>query len=236
MIKSMETKPRILIVDDEPQIVRVLTTGLIANGYDTRYADNGFDALEIAASWSPDVIVTDLVMPGMTGLELCRQIRADSETPIVVLSVKGEEGIKVEALDAGADDYVTKPFGIEELLARLRAVQRRSRTRPSETVNILSSGDLRIDLDSREVTVGEKTIHLTPKEYDLLVYFVSHPGKVLTQRTLLGAVWGGNFTGQSEYLRVFVGQLRKKIEKDPSEPRYIVTEPWVGYRFNPGQS
>lgn len=236
MIKSMETKPRILIVDDEPQIVRVLTTGLIANGYDTRYADNGFDALEIAASWSPDVIVTDLVMPGMTGLELCRQIRAESETPIVVLSVKGEEGIKVEALDAGADDYVTKPFGIEELLARLRAVQRRSRTRPSETVNILSSGDLRIDLDSREVTVGEKTIHLTPKEYDLLVYFVSHPGKVLTQRTLLGAVWGGNFTGQSEYLRVFVGQLRKKIEKDPSEPRYIVTEPWVGYRFNPGQS
>lgn len=236
MIKSMETKPRILIVDDEPQIVRVLTTGLIANGYDTRYADNGFDALEIAASWSPDVIVTDLVMPGMTGLELCRQIRADSETPIVVLSVKGEERIKVEALDAGADDYVTKPFGIEELLARLRAVQRRSRTRPSETVNILSSGDLRIDLDSREVTVDEKTIHLTPKEYDLLVYFVSHPGKVLTQRTLLGAVWGGNFTGQSEYLRVFVGQLRKKIEKDPSEPRYIVTEPWVGYRFNPGQS
>ncbi|HNU08160.1 MAG TPA: response regulator transcription factor, partial [Pyrinomonadaceae bacterium] len=232
----METKPRILIVDDEPQIVRVLTTGLIANGYDTRYADNGFDALEIAASWSPDVIVTDLVMPGMTGLELCRQIRADSETPIVVLSVKGEERIKVEALDAGADDYVTKPFGIEELLARLRAVQRRSRTRPSETVNILSSGDLRIDLDSREVTVDEKTIHLTPKEYDLLVYFVSHPGKVLTQRTLLGAVWGGNFTGQSEYLRVFVGQLRKKIEKDPSEPRYIVTEPWVGYRFNPGQS
>ncbi|HNQ15608.1 MAG TPA: response regulator transcription factor, partial [Pyrinomonadaceae bacterium] len=181
----METKPRILIVDDEPQIVRVLTTGLIANGYDTRYADNGFDALEIAASWSPDVIVTDLVMPGMTGLELCRQIRADSETPIVVLSVKGEERIKVEALDAGADDYVTKPFGIEELLARLRAVQRRSRTRPSETVNILSSGDLRIDLDSREVTVDEKTIHLTPKEYDLLVYFVSHPGKVLTQRTLL---------------------------------------------------
>lgn len=236
MIKSMETKPRILIVDDEPQIVRVLTTGLIANGYDTRYADNGFDALEIAASWSPDVIVTDLVMPGMTGLELCRQIRADSETPIVVLSVKGEERIKVEALDAGADDYVTKPFGIEELLARLRAVQRRSRTRPSETVNILSSGDLRIDLDLREVTVDEKTIHLTPKEYDLLVYFVSHPGKVLTQRTLLGAVWGGNFTGQSEYLRVFVGQLRKKIEKDPSEPRYIVTEPWVGYRFNPGQS
>ncbi len=236
MIKSMETKPRILIVDDEPQIVRVLTTGLIANGYDTRYADNGFDALEIAASWSPDVIVTDLVMPGMTGLELCRQIRADSETPIVVLSVKGEERIKVEALDAGADDYVTKPFGIEELLARLRAVQRRSRTRPSETVNILSSGDLRIDLDSREVTVDEKTIHLTPKEYDLLVYFVSHPGKVLTQRTLLGAVWGGNFTGQSEYLRVFVGQLRKKIEKDPSEPQYIVTEPWVGYRFNPGQS
>jgi len=232
----METKPRILIVDDEPQIVRVLTTGLIANGYDTRYADNGFDALEIAASWSPDVIVTDLVMPGMTGLELCRQIRADSETPIVVLSVKGEERIKVEALDAGADDYVTKPFGIEELLARLRAVQRRSRTRPSETVNILSSGDLRIDLDSREVTVDEKTIHLTPKEYDLLVYFVSHPGKVLTQRTLLGAVWGGNFTGQSEYLRVFVGQLRKKIEKDPSEPQYIVTEPWVGYRFNPGQS
>lgn len=232
----METKPRILIVDDEPQIVRVLTTGLIANGYDARYADNGFEALETIAKWSPDVIVTDLMMPGMTGLELCRQIRAVSETPIVVLSVKGEEGIKVEALDAGADDYVTKPFGIEELLARLRAVQRRSRPRAIETLNILSSGDLRIDLDSREVSVGDRTIHLTPKEYDLLVYFVSHPGKVLTQRTLLGAVWGGNFTGQSEYLRVFVGQLRKKIEKDPSEPQYIVTEPWVGYRFNPGAS
>ncbi|MBK7704346.1 MAG: response regulator transcription factor [Acidobacteria bacterium] len=230
----MNTRLRILIVDDEPQIVRVMRTGLIANGYETRFAENGRAALEVFDVWQPDMIVTDLAMPEMDGLELCRQIRAISEVPIIVLSVKGEERTKIDALDAGADDYVTKPFGINELLARLRAVQRRSRARPNETSNVLNAGDFRIDLDSREVIVSDKAIHLTPKEYDLLVYFVSHPGKVLTQRTLLGAVWGGNFTEQPEYLRVFVGQLRKKIEKDPGEPRYIVTEPWVGYRFNPG--
>lgn len=232
----MNQNPRILIVDDEPQIARVLRTGLTAHGYDARVATDGVSALETFGEWQPDVVVTDLAMPNMDGLELCRRFRDVSQVPIIVLSVKGEERIKVEALDAGADDYVTKPFGIDELLARVRALLRRAgggATAESAANTILTKGDFHIDLDSRFVTVQGKEIHLTPKEYDLLIYFVSHPGKVLTQRTLLGAVWGGNFTEQSEYLRVFVGQLRKKIEPDPANPRYIITDPWIGYRFKP---
>jgi two-component system, OmpR family, KDP operon response regulator KdpE len=179
------------------------------------------------------LVITDLAMPNMGGLELCRKLREFTQVPIIVLSVRGEEQTKVEALDAGADDYVTKPFGIAELLARVRALLRRAPTESASNA-ILKSGDFQFDLDSRIVTLNGREIYLTPTEYDLLVYFAQHAGKVLTQRKLLGAVWGGDYTQQPEYLRVFVGQLRKKIESDPSAPRYIVTEPWVGYRFISG--
>jgi len=231
----MNQQPRILVVDDEPQIARVLRTGLKTHGYDVRVAADGISALETFSDWHPDLVVTDLGMPNMDGLELCRQLRKLSQVPIIVLSVRGEEKTKVEALDAGADDYVTKPFGMEELLARVRAQLRRAMTPvPSETSTVLEAGDFRIDLEARSVFVREKEVHLTPKEYDLLVHFVRHAGKVLTHSNLLGTVWGGNYTQQGEYLRVFVGQLRKKIEPTPSTPRYILTEPWIGYRFNAG--
>lgn len=232
----MTDKARILIVDDEPQIARVLRTGLTARGYECRVAGEGATALETYQDFRPDLVITDLAMPNMGGLELCRKLRAISQIPIIVLSVRGEERTKVEALDAGADDYITKPFGMDELLARVRAALRRAHKAADEPAStILESGDFRIDLDARLVTVGGKDVHLTPKEYDLLIYFAKHPGKVLTQRTLLAAVWGGDYTEQAEYLRVFVGNLRKKIEPDSSRPRYILTEPWVGYRFNLGE-
>lgn len=231
----MNQNPRILIVDDEPQIARVLRSGLSAHGYETQVATDGIQGLETVGVWQPDLVVTDLAMPNMGGLELCRKLRAISQVPIVVLSVRGEERIKVEALDAGADDYVTKPFGIDELLARIRALLRRTGADSTASPSLIN-GDFNVDLDSRLVVVRGAEVHLTPKEYDLLIYFLRHPDKVLTQRTLLGAVWGGNFTEQSEYLRVFVGQLRKKIESDPANPRYILTEPWIGYRFKPGGS
>ena len=232
----MNQQPRILVVDDEPQLARVLRTGLKTHGYDVRVAADGVSALETFDDWPPDLVVTDLAMPNMGGLELCRRLRELSQLPIIVLSVRGEEKTKVEALDAGADDYVTKPFGMDELLARVRAQLRRARASAAREApaDVLEDGDFRIDLEARSVTVRGGEVRLTPKEYDLLVYFVRHAGKVLTHRTLIGAVWGGNYTEQGEYLRVFVGQLRKKIEIDPSSPRYILTEPWVGYRFNPG--
>ncbi len=227
--------PRILIVDDEPQIARVLRTGLKTHGYEVRVAADGVSALETFHDWHPDLVVTDLAMPNMDGLDLCRRLRAISQLPIIVLSVRGEEKTKVEALDAGADDYVTKPFGMDELLARVRAQLRRATTPPitGGASAVLEVGDFRIDHDARRVFVSEREVHLTPKEYDLLLHFVRHAGKVLTHRTLLSAVWGGDYTEQGEYLRVFVGQLRKKIEPNPSTPRYILTEPWIGYRFNP---
>jgi len=232
----MNQQPRILVVDDEPQLARVLRTGLKTHGYDVRVAADGVSALETFGDWRPDLVVTDLAMPNMDGLELCRRLRELSQLPIIVLSVRGEEKTKVEALDVGADDYVTKPFGMDELLARVRAQLRRAQTSAAAETpsDLLEDGDFRIDLEARGVSVRGVEVHLTPKEYDLLVYFVRHAGKVLTHRTLLGAVWGGNYTEQGEYLRVFVGQLRKKIELDPSSPRYILTDPWVGYRFNPG--
>ena len=230
----MSQPPRILVVDDEPQIARVLRTGLKTHGYDVRVAADGLSALETFNDWCPDLVVTDLSMPNLDGLELCRRLRQVSQLPIIVLSVRGEEKIKVESLDAGADDYVTKPFGMEELLARVRAQLRRTAALPrGEASTVLEVGDFRIDLEARSVFVRGAEVHLTPKEYDLLVHFVRHAGKVLTHHNLLGAVWGGNYTEQAEYLRVFVGQLRKKIEPNPSTPRYILTEPWVGYRFNP---
>ena len=226
----MNERPRILVVDDEPQLTRVLRTSLVTHGYDVRVADDGELALKIFRDWGPGLIVTDLAMPYLGGLELCRQVRALSDVPIIVLSVRGEEKTKVEALDAGADDYVTKPFGVDELLARVRATLRR--TPGDQAAKILDVGDFRVDIEGHSITHRDKELRLTPKEYDLMVYFARNPGKVLTHRALLAAVWGGDYTEQTEYLRVFIGQLRKKIEADPSNPRYILTEPWIGYRFN----
>jgi len=227
----MNEHKRILVVDDEPQITRVLRTSLSSQGYDIRVANDGETALEIMKDWTPDMVITDLAMPNMGGLELCRRLRSTTQIPIVVLSVRGEEKTKVQALDAGADDYVTKPFGMEELLARVRANLRRTATSDSDEQKVIEAGDLKIDLTAHQVTLQNKEVHLTPKEFDLLVYLARRPGKVVSHRALLGAIWGGNSTEQVEYLRVFVGQLRKKLEPDASSPRYIVTEPWVGYRF-----
>jgi two-component system KDP operon response regulator KdpE len=229
----MEKKSRILIVDDEAQLTRVLRTGLKTRGYDVRVAADGVGALETFGDWSPDLVVTDLSMPNMDGLELCTRLRAFSQVPIIVLSAKGEEKIKVEALDVGADDYVTKPFGMDELLARVRVLLRRVIAPAIDTSTIIETGDFRVDLAARIVTLRGSEVHLTPKEYELLVYLIRNAEKVLTHHTLLGAIWGGNSVEQNEYLRVFVGHLRRKIEVDPSHPRYILTEPWTGYRFNP---
>jgi two-component system, OmpR family, KDP operon response regulator KdpE len=234
----MNDKPRILVVDDEPQLIRVLRTGLTARGYDVRAAADGLTGFEIFSDWHPDLVITDLAMPNVDGLELCRRLRAVSQVPIIILSAKDEERIKVQALDLGADDFVTKPFGIDELLARIRASLRRVHAGPADdaTQTLLESGDFRIDLESHTAIVRGNEIRLTPKEFDLLTYFLKHPGKVLTHRTLLAALWGGNYVEQNEYLRVFVGNLRKKIERDAASPRYILTEPWIGYRFNPDPS
>lgn len=225
-----DPKPRILVVDDEPQLTRVLLRSLSSKDYDVRVAGDGEYALQTYHDWKPSLVITDLAMPNMGGLELCRRLREMSDVPIIVLSVRGEEKTKVEALDAGADDYVTKPFGMDELLARIRAALRRPAA--DAQARVLESGEFRIDLDAHLVTHGHDEVHLTPKEFDLLAYLMRNAGKVLTHRALLGAVWGGDYTEQHEYLRVFIGQLRKKIERDPSNPRFILTEPWVGYRFN----
>lgn len=227
---------RILIADDEPQITRVLRTGLTTRGYDVRVAADGESALDTFNDWHPDLVVTDLAMPNMGGLDLCKRLRLVSQVPIIVLSVKGEEKTKVEALDAGADDFITKPFSMEELLARVRATLRRAPA-PSTAdadLTVLEAGDFSLDIDTRKVIVLGKEIHLTPKEFDLLAHLMRHAGKVLTHRKLLTAIWGANYAEQTEYLRVFIGQLRKKIEPDPASPRYILTEPWIGYRFDPG--
>ncbi len=228
----MAERSRILVVDDETQITRVLKTTLNAQGYEVRTAGDGESGLSMAVDWIPDLVVTDLSMPGMTGIELCRSVRERSQVPIIVLSVRGEEKTKIEALDAGADDYVTKPFSVNELLARVRSNLRRvaaTRQGPCET---MEEGDFYINPESRVVRVQNKEVHLTPKEFDLLTFMARHPNKVLTHRVLLNAVWGGESVQQPEYLRVFINQLRKKIE--PGEtPQYIVTDPWVGYRFQP---
>ncbi len=224
---------KVLVVDDEPQITRVLRHSLTAHRFDVRTAADGISGLDTFHDWHPDLIITDLQMPEMDGIEFCREIRKVSQIPIIVLSVRGEERTKVEALDAGADDYVTQPFGIDELLARVRAALRRLQGNESATETVLEDGNFRIDLSTREVSVSGTQIHLTPKEFDLLVFLFRNRGKVITHRSILAAIWGGNSTEQTEYLRVFVGQLRKKIEQDPSHPRYIRTEPWVGYRFLP---
>jgi two-component system KDP operon response regulator KdpE len=226
----METRKRILVVDDEQEITLVLRSGLTKHGFDVRVAGEGQAALELFQAWPPDLVITDLSMPNMNGLNLCRRLRETSSIPIIILSVKGDEATKVEALDAGADDYLTKPFGMGELLARVRATLRRSPQASNEGTTI-EEGDFRVDFDTRAVQVAGKEIRLSPKEFDLLVFLIRNSGKVLTHRTLLAKIWGGNYTDQTEYLRVFIRHLRKKIEPDPAKPRYILTDPWVGYRF-----
>lgn len=223
---------RILVVDDEYQITRVLKRSFLAHRYDVRTAADGETALDTFHDFHPELVITDLQMPEMSGIELCREIRKISEVPIIVLSVKGEEKTKVEALDAGADDYITKPFGMDELLARVRATLRRAPSGKKEET-FLEIGDFSIDLEKYQAFVHGTETHLTPKEFELLTFMLKNHSKVLTHRALLSAVWGGNFTEQTEYLRVFLGNLRKKIEANPAKPQYILTEPWVGYRFNP---
>lgn len=232
----MADHPRILVVDDETQITRVLRTALSSHAYDIRVANDGEAALQVMKDWTPNLVITDLSMPNMNGLELTRRLRTLTSVPIIVLSVRGEERTKVEALDAGADDYVTKPFGMEELLARVRASLRRPRVESQELSPRIETGDFVIDTAAHRVFVREKEVHLTPKEFDLLVHLARHPGKVITHRALLAAIWGGQSTEQVEYLRVFVGQLRKKLTPEGSPARYIMTEPWVGYRFEPGEN
>jgi len=229
----MTNAVRLLVVDDEPQIRRVLRLALLANGFDVRTAADGEEALDAVRDFHPSLVVTDLSMPNLDGLALTHRLRQSSDVPIIVLSVKGEEPTKVAALDAGADDYITKPFGMEELLARIRAALRRHEQGAAAPATLIREGAFAIDTETRAVVVNGVEVRLTPKEFDLLLHFARHPGKVLTHHALLASVWGANHTEQTEYLRVFVGQLRKKIEPEPASPRYLLTEPWVGYRFVP---
>ena len=220
---------RILVIDDEPQITRVLRAALSAQGYDVRTANDPEEGLQVFKEWPPDLVVTDLMMPGLSGVDVTRSIRTHSATPVLILSVRDHERSKVEALDAGADDSVTKPFSIQELLARVRAHLRRA---PERTASAIEAGDFVLDSEAHSITVLGKAIHLTPKEFELLLHLARHSGKVMTHRALLTAVWGAQSAHQPEYLRVFVGQLRKKLEAETGK-QYIQTEPWVGYRFLP---
>ena len=225
------TSAKILIVDDEPQIRRVLRTTLSSQGYTVAEARTGDEALEQIRNERPDLILLDVNMPGISGLETCREIRSSSDIPIIMLTVRSSEHDKVQALDAGADDYVTKPFGSEELMARIRAGLRRAA--PTESLPPFVSADLKIDFEKRAVSLKGEFVRLTPKEFELLRHLVANQGKAQGHRRLLQAVWGPDYGEETEYLRVFINQLRKKIEPDPKNPRYIHTEPWIGYRFDP---
>jgi two-component system, OmpR family, KDP operon response regulator KdpE len=222
---------KILVVDDEPQIRRMLRTTLTASGYQVADARSGEDALERFRELLPDLVIMDLNMPGIGGLQTCRELRATSDVPIIILTVRNAESDKVEALDAGADDYICKPFGMNELLARIRASLRRAPTSPEGGPHLFVSEDLEIDFENRKVRARGGNVHLTPKEFDVLRYLVSQGGKPVPHRQLLQAVWGPDYGNESDYLRVFINHLRKKIEPNPAKPRYILTEPWVGYRF-----
>jgi two-component system, OmpR family, KDP operon response regulator KdpE len=222
---------KILIVDDEPQIRRMLRTTLSSSGYQVTDARSGEDALLAFREYLPDLVIMDLNMPGIGGLQACRELRADSDVPIIILTVRNAETDKVESLDAGADDYICKPFGMNELLARIRAALRRAPTSPEGGPRGFSSPDLDVDFELRKVRVGGTEVHLTPKEFEVLRYLVVNAGKPVPHRQLLQAVWGPDYGRESDYLRVFINRLRKKIELNPSQPAYILTEPWVGYRF-----
>lgn len=221
---------RVLVVDDEPQIRRALTRMLTANDFDVRTVGTGEEALD-ALRWRPDVILLDLMLPDLDGLEVARRVREQVATPILVLSARGEEQQKVLALDQGADDYITKPFGTEELLARIRVALRHAAGQPTDPV--IEAGDLRIDLERRLVTRSGAEVHLTPTEYEALKYLARYAGKVVTHRTLLQHVWGPEHIEETQYLHVLISQLRRKIEPQPARPQYILTEPGVGYRFRP---
>jgi len=224
---------RILIVDDQPQITRALRASLQSNGHEVTVAQDGAEALERFMKTPPELVITDLAMPGMDGIELTREIRERSRTvPIIVLSVRGNDASKVSALDEGADDYMTKPFSIQELLARVRVQARRVAAGGTPEESLIELGDFRIDVERHRVTVRDAEVHLTPKEFDLMLYFARNADRVLTHKTLLRAVWGVAGVDQPEYLRVLVAQLRKKIEPGGG-PRYILSEPWVGYRLSP---
>jgi two-component system, OmpR family, KDP operon response regulator KdpE len=219
---------RVLVVDDEPQILRALETTLGGAGYEVRSASNAKEALAAAAAGRPDIVILDLVLPDGSGVEVSRELRRWTAVPIIVLSVVEDEREKVAALDAGADDYVTKPFGIDELLARVRAALRRSHPSGDPEVRI---GDLVVDLEKRGVTMAGERVSLTPNEFDMLALFAQNEGKLLTHRAILKAVWGPAYSDESHYLHVYVSQLRRKIEPDPARPRYLLTEPGAGYRL-----
>lgn len=222
--------PRILVVDDEPQLRRAVRLSLEGHGYDVREVDDGASALKEFEAFRPDVVLLDLMLPDMSGVDVCRELRTSYDTPIVVLSVVGDEGSKVAALDAGADDYLTKPFGIDELLARIRvALRRGSATRAQRPV--VSVEDLTIDLEHRTVTLGGNELRLTPTEYSLLKYLATNAGKVLTHPMILRAVWGMEYADDTHVLRTYVNQLRAKLHDDPVHPRFIRTESGIGYRF-----
>ena len=225
------TAANILVVDDEPQIRRVLRSTLTSSGYVITEAKTGEEALESLRKERPDLVLLDMNMPGLGGVETCREIRRASDAPIIMLTVRNSERDKVAALDAGADDYVVKPFGIEELLARIRAALRRYG--PGDALPPFESKDLTIDFEARQVMVRNHDVHLTPKEYDVLKHLVANQGKPLTHRRLLQVVWGPDYGEETESLRVVINQLRKKLEADPARPKYILTEPWIGYRFQP---
>jgi len=227
------TSARILVVDDEPQIRRVMRTTLVARGYMVSTARSGEEALEKVREERFDLVLLDMNMPGIGGMEACRIIRSQSDIPIVILSIRNAEKEKVDALDAGADDYVTKPFSMPELLARIRAALRRAPLLSAGTPDVLNLGPTEINFVARRVTVNDTEVRLTPKEFDLLRYLASNPDEVIPHAKLLQAVWGPDYGEEVEYLRVFINQLRKKIEPDPSHPAYLLTEPWVGYRFSP---
>lgn len=226
----------ILVVDDEPAIVRAVRANLTRHGFQVETATTGADALSAAAARHPDLILLDLGLPDADGLTVIRRIRAHDNVPIVVLSVRGAERDKVTALDQGADDYLTKPFGVDELLARIRVALRHVAHPAAGSEAVFRTGGLEIDLERRRVTVDGQEIHLTPTEYQLLKVFVGHPDKVLTDRMLLQQAWGPEYGSEGHYLHVYVARLRKKIEADPQQPRYLITEPGVGYRLLTGES
>jgi two-component system, OmpR family, KDP operon response regulator KdpE len=223
---------RILVVDDEPQIRRIMRTTLTGAGYEVDDAKTGEEAIDKLRDYHPDLILLDMNMPGMGGLAACREIRAGTGAAIIILTVRNTERDKVEALDAGADDFINKPFSTPELLARIRAALRRVPASAQSSAARVRTGELVIDFTGRTVANGPRTSHLTPKELDLLRYLTSHANEAVTHRELLQAVWGPDYGDQVDYLRVFIRNLRKKVERDPDHPQYIATEPWVGYRFS----
>ena len=222
---------RILVVDDEPQIRRIMRATLVKEGYEVNDAPSGDEALELFHADKYDLVLLDMNMPGITGVETCRAIRFNSDVAVIMLTVRDQQQDKVEALDAGADDYVTKPFSTPELLARIRAALRRSSVSSELAGGQLRLGEIQIDFKARQVISGVGQIRLTGKEFELLSYLAAHPNKTIAHRELLQAVWGPDYGGEQEYLRVFVNRLRKKIEANPAKPRYLLTEPWVGYRL-----